>query len=82
MSNIGRITGTFNTPASGTTVINVDDAFGAHFWWSRVTADDTVQADQQFGHGFAVSGLADCGMTAGEDGVDQNQRDGSEMRNI
>ncbi len=76
MSNIGRITGSFTTPASGTTVITVDDAFAAHFWYSRVTADDTVQADQQFGHGFAAGTLRDCGMTAGEDGVNQNQRDG------
>ncbi len=76
MSNIGRITGSFLTPASGTTVITVDDAFACHFWYSRVTADDTVQADQQFGHGFAAGSDRDCGMTAGEDGVNANQRDG------
>lgn len=76
MSNIGRITGTFNTPASGTTVITVDDAFAVHFWYTRVTADDTIQAHQQFGHGFAAGSDRDSGMTAAQDGVNQNQRDG------
>ncbi len=73
-------TGQFVTPASGTTVIDVTDKgtnpFAIHVWFSRVTADDTVQADQLFGHGFSDGTNHDTGMTNAQDGANNTNRDG------
>jgi len=79
MADVWYKTGQFSTPASGTTVIDVTDKGtapkGIHLWWSKVTADDTVTANQFFGHGFSDGTTHRAFMTNAQDGANNNRRD-------
>jgi len=79
MADVWYKTGQFSTPASGTTVISTTDKGtnpkGIHLWWSKVTTDDTVTANQFFGHGFSDGTTHRAFMTNAQDGANNNRRD-------
>ena len=66
MADIWYKTGTFLTPASGTTVINTTDKgtnpFAIHVWWTHADTNDTEELGACFGHGFGdgVDEIAMC----------------------
>jgi len=78
MADVWYKTGQFITPASGTTVINTTDkgtnSKAIHIWWSRVTADDTIQAHQAFGHGLSDGTTHRAFNTNAQDGASNTRR--------
>lgn len=80
MSDVWYKTGQFTTPASGTTVIDVTDKGTnpkfIHVWFSRVTADDTIQAHQGWGHGMSDGIDHDAMTITAQDGANTTDRDG------
>jgi len=75
-------TGTFTTPASGTTVIDVgyhgDTPVAIHMWGSWANSNDANRADCLSWHGFAAGGVyRSLAITAESAGTINNQRQGS-----
>jgi len=56
MADVWYKTGTFTTPASGTTVISTTDKGtnpkAIHLWWTHADTNDTNELGVCFGHGF------------------------------
>lgn len=71
-------TGSFITPASGTTVIDItthgNDAKGIHLWGNYSTSNDTNEAGSMTWHGFAAGSLDYAGMTNSESNNTINTR--------
>jgi len=79
MADVWYKSGTFTTPASGTTVIGSLPGTAPkfiHLWWANNTTDNTVQDHQQFGHGMSDGVDHDAMTVVCADGADTYGRDG------
>jgi len=78
MADVWYKTGSFTTPASGTTVIGSLPGTAPKFirlWWGNNTTDNTVQAHQQYGMGMSDGTDHDCMTFTAQDGANLNERD-------
>jgi len=70
-------TGTFLTPASGTTVISTpDNPKAIHVWFTDANANDTNEVGNSFGHGFGDGTDEISCAIAAQDGATDTRRHG------
>lgn len=81
MADVWVKTGTFTTPSSGTTVIDITDkgnnAKAIHCWGTINTSDDTTQVHAEHWHGFSDGTNERAAMHNAQQGADNTRRSSS-----
>ncbi len=80
-ANVLFKSGVVSTPASGNSVVDVtdrgEDPFGIHLSWTDNTADNTIQAHAELGHGFSDGTNHRAVMHNAQDAASNNFRQSS-----